>query len=182
MIEALLARYGLLAVFVGAGVEGEAVAMGGGLLAHRGYVTLPAAMLAATLGSFLVDQLWYFAGKQFGERPFVQRFAGRPAFARALRTLARHPIGFILLFRFIYGMRTVTPIAIGMSAIPLRKFMPLNLLAAAIWAPLFTYLGYRFGERAIAVVRHILPLGFGVLAVAVALIGLAVVFARSSGD
>ena len=178
MFEALLARYGLLAIFVGAGIEGEAVVLAGGVLAGRGLVPLWAAMLAATLGSTLVDQLWFWAGTRFRDRPWIVRMRAKPVFARALDLLVRYPTGFILSFRFIYGMRTVSPVALAVSGVSARRFVPLNLLAAAIWAPLFTWLGYRFGKVAFAVVRRYAP--FAAIAIAVVALAVVIVAVRRS--
>ncbi len=159
MIEHLLSRYGLLAIFLGAGVEGEAVVLSGGVLAARGIAPLWAAMIAATCGSAMIDQAWFWAARSLSHKQWIIRQTAKPAFARALHFLERHPKSFILAFRFIYGMRTVSPIAIGMSHIPARIFVPLNLIAAAIWAPLFTWIGFRFGGDALGFLRQ-LPGGY----------------------
>ncbi len=143
----------------------------GGVLAARGVFPLWAAMLAAACGSAMVDQFWFRAARSLSHKPWIVRQTTRPAFIRALHFLERHPRTFILAFRFIYGMRTVSPIAIGMSAIPTRLFVLLNLIAAAIWAVLITGIGYRFGGDAIAVVRRISGMGLW----AVAGIGMALI-------
>lgn len=145
-IEALIARYGIATIFVGAGIEGEVVVMTGGILAHHHLFPLWEAMLAATAGSFTVDQTWFLLGRNFQGRPWVAKAMARPTFGRALEILERHPVGFIFGFRFVYGLRTISPIAIGTTRVPAVQFMLLNALAAMIWAPLFTYIGYRFGE------------------------------------
>jgi len=145
-IEAVVARYGLAALFVGAGLEGETAVVTGGLLAHEGLLSLPGAAACAVLGSFAADQLFFAAGRRFRNRPLVQRVMRRPTFARALRLLERRPVGFILAFRFVYGFRTVSPVAIGTSRVPLSTFLPLNLVAATIWGLFFTGVGYLFGN------------------------------------
>lgn len=142
----LLARYGLAALFLGAGVEGEAVVVSGGLLAHHGAFPLPAAMAAAAAGSCIVDQLWFFAGRHFRNHRWVARARAKPAFARALGVLERHPRWFIFGFRWVYGFRTVSPIAIGTSGIPARTFVPINIAAAIVWACTFTLVGYLAGH------------------------------------
>jgi len=144
-IEALLLRYGLLAIFLGAGIEGETVVVLGGVMAHRGLVPLWAAALAAAAGSFLVDQLFFLAGRRFRTHPRLRKLTEKPAYARAMAALERHPTGFIFAFRFLYGLRTISPFAIGTSRIPARRFLPLNAAAALVWAPLFSGLGYVFG-------------------------------------
>ncbi|MGO7697166.1 hypothetical protein AB9E35_34490, partial [Rhizobium leguminosarum] len=52
----------------------------------------------------------------------VRRLMERPALARANRLLERYPTGFILAFRFIVGLRTISPIVIGTTRIATGKF------------------------------------------------------------
>ncbi|MDH7975120.1 DedA family protein [Sphingomonas sp. AR_OL41] len=145
-IETLVVKYGLLAILLGAGIEGEAVVVAGGVMAHRGLVPLVPACICAAIGSFVVDQIWFALGRRFQTHRWIVRIHEKPAFARALRLLERRPTAFILAFRFIYGMRTVSPIAIGTSKVALRTFLPLNALAAAVWGPVFTLFGYYVGH------------------------------------
>jgi membrane protein DedA with SNARE-associated domain len=145
-IEQLVAQYGLIALFVGAGAEGETVVVTGGVLAHRGLVPLWGAAAAAAAGSFVADQIFFALGRRYRDHPRVRRIMARPAFARALGTLERHPVGFILAFRFLWGLRTVSPVAIGTSRVPAARFVTLNAVAAVAWGALFTGLGYGFGE------------------------------------
>ena len=144
-IDSLIAQYGLAAIFLGAGVEGETSVIAGGVLAHRELVPLWAAMAAASAGSCVADQLFFAAGRYYRDHPRVRAISARPGFAKALVTLERHPVLFVMGFRFLYGLRTVSPIAIGTSHIRTRSFVLLNALAAAIWGVLFTGIGYGFG-------------------------------------
>ena len=144
-IETLIAQYGLAAVFLGAGIEGETMVLAGGLFAHEGMLSLPGAMIAAACGSFVADQLFFAAGRRFRSHRWVQRAQKKPAFAKALETLEKYPVGFIFAFRFLYGLRTVSPIAIGTTNVRTRQFLWINAVAAAVWGVLFTSLGYVFG-------------------------------------
>lgn len=178
--QLLLARYGLAALFIGAGVEGETVVVIGGMLAHDGTINVADAIPAAAAGSFLADQLLFALGRRFRDHPRVERITKRPAFARALVELERRPNRFIFAFRFLYGLRVASPIAIGASRIPASRFVALNAAAAITWATLFTVAGYAFGhgiERALGRVRpmeHSLVVG----AVLAALVTLAAWSAR----
>ncbi len=155
MIAHLLVRYGLFALFFGAGLEGELAVVAGGVLAERGIFPLAAAMIVATLGSFAADQMWFFLGRYARNSRFVTRIKTRRLFAKALDLLERRPVPFILGFRFVYGMRTVSPVAIGVAGVPVRQFLPLNMLAAMIWAPLFTWFGYHLGRAAVPLVHRL---------------------------
>lgn len=146
MLDALIARAGLPAIFVGAGVEGEPFAIAGGLMAHQHLVPLWAAITAAVGGSWLIDQLWFLAGRSFRSFGRVRAMMGRPAFARCLSLLERYPKRFILIFRFAYGIRAVAPLAIGATRIPVHVFVPLSILAALVWGTSFTLIGFGFGR------------------------------------
>lgn len=58
-IESLIAAYGLPAIFLGAGIEGETVAVLGGVVAHAGTLPLWQVFAAVGLGSFLADEIFF---------------------------------------------------------------------------------------------------------------------------
>ena len=155
--ELLIAKYGLLAVFLGAGIEGETIVILGGVFAHRHLLTFWEAAAAAATGSFIADQVFFFTGRHARRWPRIQKIVGRPAFQRATRLLERHPASFIFAFRFIYGLRTISPVAIGMSDVPTGKFIAVNAVAAVIWGTVFTTIGYLFGQGIEQIFGH-LPL------------------------
>ncbi|MDO3432007.1 DedA family protein [Rhizobium sp. CBN3] len=145
-IEALIENYGLLAIFLGAAFEGETAAFLGGVIAHRELLTYWSASLAAVAGSFAGDQLWFFAGRYAAQWSVVRRLMEKPALARATGLLEKYQTGFILAFRFLVGLRTISPIVIGTTRISTGKFVALNAVAALVWGQLFTALGYLFGH------------------------------------
>jgi membrane protein DedA with SNARE-associated domain len=145
-VNDIISQYGLFAVFAGSGIEGEPFALAGGILAHRGLVPLWQAMVAASLGSCAIDQFWFFLGRYFRSHKWVVSVSKRPAFADAIDLIERRPTLFILLFRFAYGLRAIAPVAIGTSRVSVWRFVPLNILAAAIWGPIFVAIGYAFGN------------------------------------
>lgn len=145
-IETAIARFGLLAVFVGAAVEGETAVVTGGLLAHEQLLPLGGVMIAAAAGSLLADQALFFIGRRYREHRRIRAIMSRPQFAKAWTMLERYPRRFIFAFRFLYGLRTISPIAVGTSSVPARVFLLLNLLAAIVWAVAATAIGYAFGH------------------------------------
>lgn len=156
-IEALIARYGLGALLLGAGIEGETVVVLGGIMVQRGVLPYAGAILAAAIGSFVADQLFFAAGRRFRDNARVRRWRGKPAFARALTTFERHPTLFVFAFRFLYGLRTVSPVAIGTTQLPLSRFVLLNGAAALLWATTFVSIGYWFGHGLSELIGRWLP-------------------------
>ena len=175
-IHHLLLHYGLVALFLGAGFEGETAVVAGGLLAHKGLFSLPGAMAASAGGSFVADQLFFAAGRYFRDRAWVRRQRERAAFARALAMLERRPVAFIFAFRFIYGIRTISPIAIGTSRVREPLFLAVNAVAAIVWGISFTAIGYAFGKSFERLLHRLAPSSVTVgIAIGAAIVAFAIV-------
>jgi membrane protein DedA with SNARE-associated domain len=171
--EQLIRVYGALAIFLGAALEGEAAVTTGGYLAHRHLVDPFLAAAAAFAGSFMADQIVFHLARYHREHRWIANARARPAFARAIEFIERRPVVFCVAFRFIYGMRTAGPIAIGISRVPVRQFVILNAMSAAIWASVFTFIGYRFGNAFELLVAHIASNPWAIGAVVSAACGIA---------
>jgi membrane protein DedA with SNARE-associated domain len=145
-LGALLAQYGYAFVFLGALAEGESVLLLAGFAAHRGLLKLPEVMVVAFAAATLSDQLLYYLGRRHG----AKLLARWPSLARHVQhlqpLLQRHPNAAALSVRFLYGLRTAGPIALGMLGVPRWRFALLNLLSAAVWSVAFCLLGYQFGN------------------------------------
>jgi membrane protein DedA with SNARE-associated domain len=145
-VSSLVEQYGYAMVFVGALSEGESVLLAAGFAAHRGLLKLTQVMGLAFVAGTLGDQLCFWLGRRYGERLFA-RFPSIARQAHRLQPLlARHPNASILSVRFLYGLRTAGPIALGALGVPRLKFALLNMLGAALWAVGVTALGYQFGN------------------------------------
>ncbi|WP_144097921.1 DedA family protein [Croceicoccus sediminis] len=167
-IEQFLAQYGLWALGAGAGLEGETATILGGMLVHRGLFSFIPAVLAASLGSFLADQFFFTLGRRFRDSAYVRKVSARPGFKRALLVFERHPVGFVFAFRFLYGLRTISPLAIGTTNLRGSRFAIINAAAALLWGVIFVTLGYFFGQAIEALFGRV-HLSFVVLAVLAAL-------------
>jgi len=146
-IESLIQSYGYGVLFLGTFLEGETVLILAGLMAHMGLMNLSLVILVALLGSSLGDQFYFFLGRRNGtalldRHPVWKRRAGK-----VHRAMRRYRNGIILGFRFVYGMRIITPLVLGMDrTIPTRRFIVLNLIGSAIWSTLIATGGYFFGR------------------------------------
>ena len=145
-LEYFLMNFGYAAILIGTFLEGESILILGGFAAHRGYLSLPYVMLFAFFGSFIGDQIYFFIGRKKGLQYIEKRPKLAPRFEKFKRLLDRHNIIIILSFRFLYGLRTVAPFAIGLSGISSLSFMALNAVSAAVWAVCIAYAGYYFGH------------------------------------
>ena len=157
-INQLIAHHGpsfYLLAFVWTFLEGETIVLFAGFAAAQGLLN-PVALLAAVwLGSFSGDQCWFWVGRHFGQRVLSRFPPWRAGAEAALAWLERYNIGFILTFRFIYGVRNISSFAMGLSAIYWKRFFSLNLAAAGLWAASFVGAGYFLGHAFRAILGDI---------------------------
>lgn len=142
----LLHTYGYIALVAGAFLEGETLVVLAGIAAHQGYLAPVPAAFCAFIGSFVSDQLMFYLGRWKGNA-VLHRFPRLEKRAPKVRILlARYETALILGFRFIYGIRNVTPVLMGMGAVNQWKFLFLNIVSAAVWSASFIAAGYFFGR------------------------------------
>lgn len=145
MLENLILRWGYLILGLGTLLEGETILIAAGAMAHKGLLSLPLVIVVALLGAYCGDLFWYLIGKKFGY-PFIQK---RPKLLSRLEStqklLDRHGVLFVLAFRFIYGIRTVAPVLLGVVKYPFKRYASLNGLSAIVWSISFAYIGWGLG-------------------------------------
>lgn len=127
-------------------LEGETIVIIAGIAAQDGVPNLGLVILSAFCGSLASDQLMFFLGRYKGKKFLEKRPAWKARTDKVTRILDRHQTALILGFRFLYGVRNVTPLAIGMSEVPTRRFVILNVIGAAVWAAAFACGGFLIGQ------------------------------------
>lgn len=140
-----------LITFCWTAIEGETFVIIAGLFAQKGYLNIFLLFLAAWLGSFTGDQVVFFLGRRYGARILHHFPRLEPGVNRAIGWLENYAVIFILSYRFVYGLRNVSGIAVGLSHIPWKKFALWNCIAAFIWALAFAGFGFLYGD----VIGHI---------------------------
>lgn len=147
-------NYAYLALFIGTFLEGETILIIAAFMATpgQGLLHLHWAILSAFAGSFLGDETAFFLGKFKGQSFIARRPRLQAKAQKVYRMLERHHTWIILGFRFMYGLRNITPFALGMSQVSIKRFVLLNALGAALWALTYGAIGYIFG----AAVEHLI--------------------------
>jgi len=182
-LPALIAQFGYAAVFAGTVVEGETILLLAGYSAHRGYLDFAAVTGIAWFGAALGDQFFFWLGRHHGQRLIARYPVLRARVGEAFKLIERHPVAIILTMRFMWGLRMALPIAIGISRVGWRRFLWLNLLSAALWAPLIAGIGWTFGALLAgheAMLRHYEH--WVMVGMAVVVLLLRAVFRRSRRD
>jgi membrane protein DedA with SNARE-associated domain len=145
-VSQLIEQYGYLAVFIGTLLEGETVLALAGFAAHLGHLDLRLVIGIAFAGSFLGDQIAFFVGHRWGKRLIGYSPRLMTAVDRVRPHLRRHANLFVLINRFLIGLRTAGPIGVAIIGMPWPRFLVLNMIGAAVWSATIAVLGYLLGQ------------------------------------
>lgn len=150
-LEATIAAYGPYAIFVGTALEGETVAITGGLLAHRELQPFWIFALAAILGAFCMDSFYFLLARRFRDHKHVRWLMQKPGFAQVHRWLDAQPGLFTVAYRFVPGMRTTGPLALGATTLPATRFLITVACTSTVWGILYTGIGHFLGQGLAAI-------------------------------
>ncbi|MEA2049117.1 MAG: DedA family protein [Campylobacterota bacterium] len=149
----LMKEHGYFILFAWSILEGEMGLIMGGLLCHTGDMWLGFAIFVAGLGGFVGDQIYFYIGR-YNKSYVHTKFKGqRRKFALAHLLLKKHGWPIIFAQRYMYGMRTVIPISIGLTRYDAKMFAFINLLSAWVWAAITIVPVWYFGDEILKVLE-----------------------------
>jgi membrane protein DedA with SNARE-associated domain len=146
LFEDFIRGYGYYAVFVFACIEGEVAILTAGFLCKQGLMSLQLVVFFAFLGTLLMEQCLFFVGRIYGTRLLLKYPRLAKKSSKVIEILRKYNAVFIFGSRFIYGIRNISPIVIGMARITPFKFSTLNIPAAIIWSIIVAGAGYVFAD------------------------------------
>jgi len=136
--------------FIGLIAPGETAMLLGGLVAGQGQISVVTLIGVVWVCAVAGDLTSYFLGRRLG-RPFLVRHGSKVQITEAR---LHHVEGFfdrhggkaILIGRFVGLVRAIAPFIAGSSGMPLRRFLPYDIVGAGLWGSTFVLLGYIFWQ------------------------------------
>jgi membrane protein DedA with SNARE-associated domain/membrane-associated phospholipid phosphatase len=134
--------------FIGLIAPGETTVIVGGVVAGQGQISLFVLIAITWTCAVAGDLASYTLGRRLG-RAWLVRHGPRvkitePRLRQVEEFFERRGGVTILIGRFIGFVRAIAPFVAGASKMPLRKFLPYDVLGAGLWAATFCTLGYVF--------------------------------------
>lgn len=146
-------EYGYVILFVWSMLEGESGLIMAGLLSHTGDMNLFIAIFVAGLGGFAGDQVYFYIGR-FNKKYVYKKLKGqRRKLALAHLLLKKYGWPIIFAQRYMYGLRTVIPISIGLTRYDAKTFALINLLSAWCWGALTILPAWYFGQEILIIIK-----------------------------
>lgn len=153
-MEELIRNWGYIILFLysfGGGFLALGVA---GVLSASGELNIYIAILVALSANFIGDEfLFYMArnNKEFA-REIMDKHKRKVAYVHVL--MRRYGSFIILIKKYIYGVKTLVPLAIGLTKYNHAKFMVFNAIGAILWAVVVGGVTYSFGNAILGVAEE----------------------------
>lgn len=140
-----LSTYGYLVVFLYSLGGGFLALLGAGVLSFMGKMDLSLSISIAFVANFIGDTLLFYMSRYHKTEmmEYFRKHRRKLAFSHLL--MKRHGSWIIIVKKFIYGLKTLIPLAIGLSKYDFWKFSAYNALGAIIWAIVVGGGSYLFG-------------------------------------
>ena len=136
--------------FVGLIAPGETFLIFGGVVAGQGTISLVTLIAIVWTCAVLGDLASFYAGRRLG-RAFLIKHGSKVQITeervhQVEGFFDRHGGKAIFLGRFVGLVRAVNPFLAGSSGMPLRRFLPYDIIGAGAWATMLLVLGYVFWQ------------------------------------
>lgn len=132
-----LDTYGYIALFLYSLGGGFVGLIAGGVLSSMGHlslaITLVVAFVANTVGDLILFYLGRFNKKEI--MPYLKKHRRKLALSHIL--MKRYGNKILIFQKFVYGLKTLVPIAVGITKYDYKKFIIFNIIGAIIWTIVF---------------------------------------------
>ena len=150
-----LSTYGYIALFIyslGGGFFGIIAAS---TLSYMGKMDMTTSMLVAFLSNYIGDMGIFYMARY--NKDVIQPYMAKHRRKFALSNLLVKKYGDWVVFiqKFIYGVKTLVPVAMGFSKYNFTKFGLLNAPASALFVGFFGFVSYQSSEGIIKIASYI---------------------------
>lgn len=152
LITSLILQYRYIIIVPTVFVFGAPVSLVAGVLLRLEALQLIPTCLALAAGELLADILWYWLGMRHGDT-FVKKFgryvgitSASISYTKRLFDKYHDIIIFTSKITAGLGLGTVVMFTAGLSRVPFRRYMMLNIAGQSIWTATLLSIGYFLGH------------------------------------
>jgi len=141
-----LSTYGYIILFFYSLGGGMVAIIAAGILSYAGKMDLNTSIAIAFIANAIGDSLLFYISRYNKAQvmPYLKKHKRKLALSYLL--MKRHGDKIIFFQKFVYGIKTLIPMGIGMTKYSALKFNILNIISAFIWAVGLGYLSFSTGK------------------------------------
>ncbi len=141
-----LSTYGYIILFLYSLGGGMVAIIAAGILSYAGKMDLHTSIAVAFVANAIGDSLLFYMSRYNKAQimPYLRKHKRKLALSHLL--MKKYGDKIIFFQKFVYGIKTLIPMGIGMTKYSVVKFNILNVISAFIWALGLGYLSFSAGE------------------------------------
>ena len=140
-----ITTYGYIGLFLYSLGGGFVALMAAAVLSYMGKMDLATSMAIAFTANVLGENLLFYVARNQKAEMYSYLKKHRRKLALAHIMMKKYGSWIILIQKFIYGIKTLIPIAIAMTKYDVKKFTIFNILSAVVWTFVMGFGSYYFG-------------------------------------
>src|SRR5574344_1286438 len=159
-MEQFIQDWGYIALFLYSFVGGFLALAIAGAFSYAGDLNIYITVIVAGVSNFIGSQfLFYFAkyNKSYMDET-VNKHRRKVAMVKTM--LKKYGSFMIFIQKYIYGVKTLVPLVMGISAYNPFKYTVLNAIASAIWAIVIGYISFTAGKLLLSFADDFKYVGF----------------------
>lgn len=166
-----LSTYGYIILFLYTLGGGMVAIIAAGVLSYAGKMDIGISIAIASFSNALGDTLLFYLGRynKNAVMPYLKEHKRKVAYAGVLAK--KHGDKIIFFKKFIYGLKTLVPIAMGLTKYSFYKFSIINIISSILWACLLGVLSYWAGDILIKVSDYLSEHGYIMPVIMLCLLG-----------
>jgi membrane protein DedA with SNARE-associated domain len=141
-------------LFFGVFLEGELILFSAIIAAHQKLLNIWIVVIIAITATISSDVFYFNAGK-YKAKKWLKKSKFSQKFEIVNKRLLKHRNKMLFFYRFIYGMRILTPFVLGTQDIRFVNFLKYSIIGTIIWCAIIVVLGFAFGEFILNNLKHI---------------------------
>ena len=173
-----LLKYGYIILFFYSLGGGFFALVGAAILSYAGKMDISLTIIVASSSNFIGDIMLFILARY--NKPMIQTYIIKHRTKFAISHLMMKKYGWMAIFiqKYLYGIKTLIPLVIGVSKYNLKHFIFFNFFASIIWAVSIGLLSYEFSELAIVAAKFIKENPYYAPFIALSFVGLTWIFLK----
>ena len=141
-----LSTYGYIILFAYSFGGGMIAIIAAGVLSYTGKMDLTTSIVVAAFANVIGSSFLFYMGRYNKKAlaPYIKGHRRKLALSHIL--MKKYGDKIIFIQKFIYGLKTLVPMTIGLTKYPQAKFHILNTISASVWAIVLGVGSFSAGE------------------------------------
>ncbi|WP_263832584.1 DedA family protein [Sulfurospirillum oryzae] len=141
-----LSTYGYIILFAYSFGGGMIAIIAAGVLSYAGKMDLTTSIVVAAFANAIGSTFLFYMGRYNKKAliPYIKAHRRKLALSHIL--MKKYGDKIIFIQKFIYGLKTLVPMTIGLTKYPQTKFHIINTISAILWAVILGIGSFRAGE------------------------------------